>query len=44
MTLHMVCGIWNEDWGGVSLSEPFRITGRGAALFADVPRELHVKS
>jgi Xaa-Pro aminopeptidase len=44
MTLHMVCGIWNQDWGGVSLSEPFRITAKGAALFADVPRDLYVKT
>ena len=28
MTFHMVCGIWNQDWGGVSLSEPFHIYGQ----------------
>ena len=43
MALHMVCGIWDQDWGGVSFSEPFHITGKGAELFAQVPRELHVK-
>jgi ectoine hydrolase len=44
MTLHMVCGIWNQEWGGVSISEPFHVTAKGAALFANVPRELHVKT
>jgi Xaa-Pro aminopeptidase len=43
MALHMVCGIWDQDWGGVSFSEPFHITSKGAQLFAQVPRELHVK-
>jgi len=43
MALHMVCGIWDQDWGGISISEPFHVTGNGAALFAKVPRALHVK-
>jgi Xaa-Pro aminopeptidase len=43
MAFHMVCGIWNQDWGGVSISEPFYITDKGAKCFADVPRGLHVK-
>ena len=43
MTFHMVCGIWNQDWGGVSISEPFYISDKGAVCFADVPRELQVK-
>jgi len=43
MALHMVCGIWDQDWGGVSFSEPFHVSSNGAVLFAKVPRELHVK-
>jgi Xaa-Pro aminopeptidase len=43
MALHMVCGIWDQDWGGVSLSEPFHVSSKGAVLFANVPRELQVK-
>ena len=43
MTLHMVCGIWNQDWGGVSISEPFSISESRAVPFANVPRGLHVK-
>lgn len=42
MTFHMVCGIWNKDWG-LNISEPFYLTDSGAELFANVPRELHVK-
>ena len=43
MTLHMVCGIWDQDWGGVSISEPFHVTEKGAVLFAQVPRDLQIK-
>jgi Xaa-Pro aminopeptidase len=43
MALHMVCGIWDQDWGGVSFSEPFHVSSKGAVLFANVPRELHIK-
>jgi ectoine hydrolase len=43
MALHMVCGIWDQDWGGVSFSEPFHVTAKGAELFCKVPRELHIK-
>lgn len=43
MTFHMVCGIWNQEWGGVSISEPFYISDRNAVCFANVPRELQVK-
>jgi len=43
MALHMVCGIWDQDWGGVSFSEPFHVSCRGAVLFAKVPRELQIK-
>lgn len=42
MAFHMVCGIWNRDWG-LNISEPFYLSDSGAVLFANVPRELHVK-
>jgi Xaa-Pro aminopeptidase len=43
MTFHMVCGIWNREWG-LNISEPFYVTAQGSRQFAQVPRELHVKS
>jgi ectoine hydrolase len=43
MAMHMVCGIWDQDWGGVSISEPFHVTAKGAVLFANVPRDLQIK-
>ncbi len=42
MTFHMVCGIWNQDWG-VNISEPFLVTETGGEPFAKVPREILVK-
>lgn len=44
MTFHMVCGIWNQDWGGVSISESFYLTDRDAVTFAKTPRALTTKA
>ena len=42
MTLHMIPGVWFDDWG-IEISECFRVTETGAEPLADVPRELVVK-
>ena len=42
MTLHMIPGVWFDDWG-IEISECFRVTETGAEPLADVPRALHVK-
>jgi ectoine utilization protein EutD len=42
MTFHMICGIWEADWG-IEISECFRITETGAEPFCDFPRRLFVK-
>ncbi len=42
MTLHMIPGVWFDDWG-IEISECFRVTETSAEPFADVPRALHVK-
>ena len=42
MTLHMLPGVWFDDWG-IEISECFRVTETGAEPLADVPRELFVK-
>lgn len=42
MTFHMIPGMWMDDYG-VELSEAIRVTETGVEVFADVPRELHVK-
>lgn len=42
MCLHMIPGIWQDDWG-IEISEAFRVTERGPELLADTPRELFVK-
>ena len=42
MTLHMIPGVWFDDWG-IEISECFRVTETGAEPLADVPRELFVK-
>ena len=42
MTFHMIPGMWMDNYG-VELSEAFRVTETGVEVFADVPRELHVK-
>ncbi len=43
MAFHMVCGIWNEDWG-LNISEPLHVTQSGGVCFANVPRDLLVKT
>ncbi|MFT9849386.1 M24 family metallopeptidase [Aneurinibacillus sp. REN35] len=43
MTFHMIPGIWLDDCG-VEISESFRVTETGCEVFADVPRELIVKT
>ncbi|MEM7121607.1 MAG: M24 family metallopeptidase [Pseudomonadota bacterium] len=43
MTFHVVCGIWKDDWG-LNISEPIRIAKTGGVRFADVPRDLLVKT
>lgn len=43
MTLHMILGIWLDDWG-LEISECFRVTERGGEPFCDFPRGLHVKN
>jgi ectoine utilization protein EutD len=42
MTLHMIPGIWQDDWG-IEISECFRVTEAGAEPFCTTPRELFVK-
>ncbi len=42
MTLHMIPGIWQDDWG-IEISECFRVTENGAEPFCTTPRELFVK-
>jgi len=42
MTLHMIPGVWFDDWG-IEISECFLVTETGAEPLADVPRELFVK-
>jgi len=41
MTLHMILGIWQDDWG-LEISECFRVGERGAEPFARFPRQLFV--
>ena len=42
MTFHMICGIWERDWG-IEISECFRISETGHETFCSFPRELVVK-
>jgi Xaa-Pro dipeptidase len=42
MTIHMIPGIWLDDWG-VEISECFQVTESGAQRFADFPQDLVVK-
>ncbi len=42
MTLHMIPGIWMDDWG-VEISECFQVTETGSEAFCDFPRQLIVK-
>ena len=41
-TIHMIVGMWMEDWGYV-ISETFRVTEDGHETFSDYPRRLFVK-
>jgi ectoine hydrolase len=43
MTLHMIPGVWMEDWG-IEISECFLVTETGAEPLCDFPRELIVKA
>ncbi len=43
MTLHMIPGVWMDDWG-IEISECIHITPDGARPFCDFPRELIVKA
>lgn len=43
MTFHMIPGIWQDDYG-VEISEPFRVTENGCALFVNFPRKLFIKA
>ena len=42
MTLHMIPGLWGEQWG-VEISQTFRVTEDGYEPFGTVPRKLFVK-
>jgi Xaa-Pro aminopeptidase len=42
MTIHFMPGIWLDDWG-IAISEPIRITERGAETFCSFARRLFVK-
>ena len=42
MTIHMIPGIWMDDWG-IEISEAFIVTDSGAETLADFPRQLFVK-
>ncbi len=42
MTLHLILGIWADDWG-IEISECFQVTEGGAKPFCRFPRELVVK-
>jgi ectoine hydrolase len=42
MTLHLIPGVWMDDWG-FEVSETFRVTETGAAPLCDFPRGLVVQ-
>jgi len=42
MTLHLIPGIWLEDWG-IEISEAFRVTETGSETLCAFPRQLFVK-
>ena len=42
MTLHVIPGIWRDDWG-VEISECVRVTEGGAERLCDFPQDLVVK-
>jgi ectoine hydrolase len=41
MTLHVIPGIWMDDWG-IEISECIHVTETGARPFANVPRQLSI--
>ena len=41
MTIHMIMGIWLDDWG-VEISECFQVVAGGARKFCDYPQDLLV--
>ena len=43
MTIHVIPGIWQDDWG-IEISECILITQTGAETFCDFPRQLFVKT
>lgn len=43
MTIHVIPGIWQDDWG-IEISECVHLTDKGAAPLARTPRELIVKA
>ncbi len=43
MTIHMIPGVWFDDWG-IEISECVHVTETGAAPLADFPRKLFVKN
>jgi Xaa-Pro aminopeptidase len=44
MTMHMICGMWEEKDIGYVLSETFLVTDKGVESLAKTPRELFVKT
>ncbi len=42
MTIHMIPGIWMDDWG-IEISECFRVTEAGAEPFCTTRARLFVK-
>lgn len=42
MTLHMIPGIWTENWG-IEISECFRVSESGGKPFCNFPRKLFIK-
>ena len=43
MTIHVIPGIWQDDWG-IEISECIHLTDTGAEPLARTPRELIVKA
>jgi Xaa-Pro aminopeptidase len=43
MTVHVIPGIWQDDWG-IEISECILITETGAEALCDFPRQLLVKT
>lgn len=43
MTMHMICGMWEEERTSCVLSETFLVTENGIEFLANTPRELFVR-